>query len=88
MKDLYENHLDRGIKFLSEEIPSKEYVIKTLLEFVFEISNFFHKNSYNENFKQNVNAEIQTTLFFKNKKEQTSQYCKLFQSIKWKYALS
>ena len=37
----YDNHLDRDIKFLREEISSKNYVIKTLLENISQINKFF-----------------------------------------------
>ena len=37
----YDNHLDRDVKFLREEISSKNYVIKTLLENISQINKFF-----------------------------------------------
>ena len=69
----YDNHLDRDVKFLREEISSKNYIIKTLLKNISQINNSFYKHSH----KQNDNAETR-----KSKKEQTFQYCQSFKSIK------
>ena len=53
----YDNHQVWEVKFLREEISSKNY-IKTLLENISQINNSFCKNSNNQNIKQNDNAEI------------------------------
>ena len=36
---LYDNHLDRDVKFLREDTSSKNYIIKTLLDNISKISN-------------------------------------------------
>ena len=43
----YDNHLDREVKFLREEISSKNHIIKTLLENISQINNSFYKHSHN-----------------------------------------
>ena len=42
-----DNHLDRDVKLLREEISSKNYIIKTLLENISQINNSFFKHSHN-----------------------------------------
>ena len=45
-----------NVKFPREEISSKSYFIKTLLENIFQINNSFYKHSYKQRTKQNVNV--------------------------------
>ena len=47
----YDNNLDRDVKFLREEISSKSYIIKSLLENISQINNSFYKHSHNQNIK-------------------------------------
>ena len=78
-----DNHRDRDVNFLREEISSKTYIIKTILENISQINNSFYKHSYNQNIKQNDNGETRDDLVFqKIKKEQTFQYYQSFKSIK------
>ena len=71
---LYDNHLDREVKFLREEISSKNYIIKTLPENISKIIKPFYKHSHNQNIKQNDNNETRDDFVFKTKKEQIFQY--------------
>ena len=45
----YDNHLDRNVKFLREEISSKNYIIKALLKNISQINNSLYKHSHNHN---------------------------------------
>ena len=78
-----DNHRDRDVNFLREEISSRNYIIKTILENISQINNSFYKHSCNQNIKQNDNGETRDDLVFqKIKKEQTFQYYQSFKSIK------
>ena len=72
----YENHLDRDVEFLREEISSKNYIIKTLLESISEINSSFYKHSHNQNIKQDDNAETRDDFVFQKSKKN-----KLFNTV-------
>ena len=66
---LYNNHLDKDVKFLSEEISLKNNIIKTLIENISQIKNYFYKHSYSQNVKQNVNVETLADFVFQKLKK-------------------
>ena len=84
---LYDNHLERDEKFMREEIFSKNYIIKTLLENIYQINSSFYKHAYNQNIKQNVNAEIRDDFVFqksqKNKTFNTANRLKALKQLVW-----
>ena len=84
---LYDNHLERDEKFMREEISSKNYIIKTLLENIYQINSSFYKHAYNQNIKQNVNAEIRDDFVFqksqKNKPFNTANRLKALKQLVW-----
>ena len=55
----YDNHLDRDVKLLREEISSKNYIIKTLLENISQIN----KHSHNQNINSVVPVRTPRTPF-------------------------
>ena len=59
----YDNHLDRDVKLLREEISSKNYIIKTLLENISQINNSFFKHSHNQNINSVVPVRTPRTPF-------------------------
>ena len=65
----YDNHLDRDVNFLWEEISSKNYIVETLLENISRINNYFYKHSHNQNIKQNDNAETRDDSVFQKSKK-------------------
>ena len=68
--------MDRDVKFIMrEEISSKNYIIKTLLENISQINNSFYKHSYNQNNRLKVNAEIRDGFVFLKSKKNRFQYC-------------
>ena len=64
----YDNHLDRNVKFLREEISSKNYIIKALLENISQINNSLYKHFHNQNIKQYDNAETRDDFVFQKSK--------------------
>ena len=79
---LYDNHLDRDVKFLRQEIPSKNYIIKTLLETTSQINNSFYKHFHSQNIKQNDNAETRDDFVFqKSKKNKRFNTVNLFSRL-------
>ena len=65
----YDNNLDRDVKFLREEISSKSYIIKSLLENISQINNSFYKHSHNQNIKQIDNTETRDDFVFQKSKK-------------------